>query len=156
MSNLADRDGTRTSTDPISRRRVLAGASLSLSLVAVAGCTTTPEQDPRVGDTTVTLTDTPRFDPERLSVTAGDRVLWVHEGQRPQTITAYERGLPAQGEYFASADVNGEIAARMLYPMVGALRPTETFAHTFTTPGTYQYFSIPAEGDGMLGTIVVR
>jgi len=38
----------------------------------------------------------------------------------------------------------------------GEIAPGATWNHTFTTPGTYQYFCEPHLSTGMVGTVIVR
>lgn len=139
-----------------SRRRVLAG--LCAGLAGATGCLGRSGRGgtPPTGDATVRLTGADRFDPETVSIRAGERVGWTHEGTRPQTVTAYEDRIPRLADYFASGGVGREVTARMLYPLVGGLTRGERYSHTFDVPGTYRYFSIPTESAGMTGTVVVE
>ncbi|WP_241997224.1 plastocyanin/azurin family copper-binding protein [Halorubrum sp. SD626R] len=36
------------------------------------------------------------------------------------------------------------------------MAPSENYEHTFEEPGTYEYFCIPHEGSGMVGTVRVK
>jgi plastocyanin len=96
-----------------------------------------------------------RFEPTEFEVSVGDTVVWGNTGSRGHSVTAYEDGLPAGADYFASGDFETETAARDGYPQ-GNVPSGETYEYTFETPGEYPYFCIPHERGGMVGTIVVR
>ena len=104
---------------------------------------------------TVRLTRAQAFEPATVRVAVGETVRWENEGQRPGTVTAYEDEIPPGAAYFASGGTKREIAARMLYPLVGALARGDRYHHRFETPGEYRYFSIPTESNGTRGTVVV-
>ncbi len=107
-------------------------------------------------DAVVEMTDEPRFDPRVLEVEPGTTVAWINETPRTQTVTASERSLPEGADYFASGGSRREAIATILYPIRGAVRTDEAFAHTFETPGTYEYYSIPSEHLGMDGRVIVE
>lgn len=141
-----------------SRRRVL--TALSAGVVGTAGCLGGNDEDgsegtPPAPDTTVRLVPGSEFDPPTVRVRPGGTVRWRHEGQRLQTVTAYEDRIPRGADYFASGGTEREVGARILYPMVGSLDRGDSYRHTFDRPGEYAYFSIPTEGRGMTGRVVV-
>jgi Plastocyanin len=140
----------------LSRRRLLAAGGAALA--GTAGCLGRREADgsDTSGDTTVTMAAPEGFAPSTVRVAPGDAVEWVHEGQRPHTVTAYEDRLPPGADYFASADVAREVTARVLYPVTGSLTQGDSYAHTFETPGTYHYFSVPVEADWGTAQVVVE
>ena len=84
--------------------------------------------------TTVEVVDN-AFDPESVTITAGDTVTWDVAGTNPHTITADD------GSFDQSVSTG------------------DTFEQTFDTPGTYAYYCRihgAAGGVGMSGTIVVE
>lgn len=95
------------------------------------------------------------FSPARITVSAGAEVTWVNDSGQAHTVTAYEDSLPEGAPYFASGGAPSEEAARADLS-AGLIRPGETFSVTFEVPGTYRYFCIPHEGQGMTGTVVVE
>jgi len=95
------------------------------------------------------------FTPREVTVAAGDTVTWEIEGDEAHTVTAYEDDLPEGAEYFATGGFGTEEAARDEIAD-GLISGGETFEFTFDQPGTYRYYCIPHEGDGMVGTIVVE
>lgn len=137
------------------RRRLLAGAGALAGFAATAGCLGGDEEPPPEPDATVRLTPDLRFVPETVRVAAGGTVRWENEGRRPGSVTAYEDEIPPGAAYFASGGTKREVAARMLYPLVGALARGDRYHHRFEMPGEYRYFSIPTEAQGTEGTVVV-
>jgi len=169
---------------PVSRRGVIrsaaAGATLAGAGAAGAGVgpadgRTTPTdagEDPTPMDAgktatatgggethTVDMTDSLAFEPERLTIAPGDTVVWENVGSLGHSVTAYEDEIPEGGDYFASGGFDGEQAARDAYkpgdPEAGDIPGGESYEHTFETEGVYEYFCIPHETAGMVGTIVV-
>jgi plastocyanin len=74
------------------------------------------------------------FAPANITVEPGTTVTWVQSGNNPHTTTSYD-GLWDSG---------------MLPGGSG-----QTFSFTFEEPGTYDYFCIPHEDLGMVGTVTV-
>ena len=74
------------------------------------------------------------FEPASVTVPAGSTVTWVHNGNNPHTTTSYD-GL------WDSGIIPGGSGG--------------TFSFTFNEPGTYEYFCIPHEDQGMVGTVTV-
>ncbi len=96
------------------------------------------------------------FEPETITVSAGDTVVWTNEAADPHTVTAVEEDLPADAEYFSSGDFSTEELATEDENLPAALIVSdETYSHTFTVPGTYRYYCIPHRDAGMTGTVTV-
>lgn len=95
------------------------------------------------------------FTPKEATVAVGDTVTWEIEGDEAHTITAYQDGIPDGADYFASGDFDSEEAATENLAD-GLIQGGETYEVTFDSPGTYRYYCIPHEADGMVGTIVVE
>jgi plastocyanin len=74
------------------------------------------------------------FEPANITVEPGTTVTWVQSGNNPHTTTSYD-GLWDSG---------------MIEPGSGG-----SFSFTFDEPGTFDYFCIPHESLGMLGTVTV-
>ena len=74
------------------------------------------------------------FDAPNVTVEPGTTVTWVQNGQNPHTTTSYD-GL------WDSGIIEGGSGG--------------TFSFTFEEPGTYGYYCIPHEAQGMTGTITV-
>lgn len=101
---------------------------------------------------TVEMVEGQRFDPESLTVAPGTTVEFVNVSSEAHTVTAYEGRAP---EPFSSGGFDSEEAARddLAEALVGQ---EASFEFTFDEPGTYEYFCIPHEDQGMKGTIVVE
>ncbi len=110
-------------------RRLLQLATLSLvALLAFAPAAWAQGQE-----VTVRMEDN-FFTPANITVEPGTTVTWVQSGDNPHTTTSYD-GLWDSG----------------LLP--GGSR--QTFSFTFEEPGTYDYFCIPHEDLGMVGSVTV-
>jgi plastocyanin len=96
-----------------------------------------------------------RFDPSTITINAGETVTWVSESDESHTVTAYGDEIPEDATYFASGGASNEEEARDSLSE-GLLESGDTFEVTFDRPGTYEYYCIPHESEGMKGTIVVE
>ena len=140
-----------------SRRALLAGVGASV-LGGLSGCTALSaggdggERSYDVGMTSQA------FRPYEITVNAGDRVVWKNTSVRNHSVTAYAEAIPKEAAYFASGEFESEKAARRAWRdgLGGVLRNGDTYAHTFEMPGRYDYFCIPHEQAGMVGTVIVE
>jgi plastocyanin len=96
-----------------------------------------------------------RFEPRAITVQAGDTVTWVNVTDETHTVTAYEDKIPEGADYFASGGSDSQEAASSDLT-AGLLKEGDEYEVTFEEPGTYEYFCIPHEADGMTGTVVVE
>ena len=126
-------------------KRILIVALLALCFVGACS-----DEEPNVD-----MTAEHSFDPESISVEANQTVTFTNDSNESHTVTAYEDGFLQGAEYFSSGDFSGEDEARANVAE-GLIRSGEGFNVTIGEPGTYSYFCIPHEGDGMIGTIVVE
>ena len=95
------------------------------------------------------------YEPASLTVSAGDTISFLNDTEESHTVTAYQDGVPDDGDYFSSGDLASEKAARA--NLAEALvKPGDTYEVTFEEPGTYDYFCIPHEDEGMKGSITVE
>ncbi|MFN2490467.1 MAG: plastocyanin/azurin family copper-binding protein [Actinomycetota bacterium] len=96
-----------------------------------------------------------RFAPQSITVKVGEPVTFTNESGEAHTVTAYEERIPDGARYFSSGGSSSESEARD--DIAAALiTEGETYEVTLDTPGTYEYFCIPHEQQGMKGTIVVK
>jgi plastocyanin len=110
-------------------RRLLQLATLSLvALLAFA-----PSAWAQGQEVTVRMEDN-FFEPANVTVEPGTTVTWVQSGDNPHTTTSYD-GL------WDSGMIEGGSGG--------------TFSFTFEEPGTYDYYCIPHEDLGMVGTVTV-
>ena len=120
---------------------------LLVALALAAGCSDESSSD----DPTVTMAEGQRFTPDVAVVQAGTTVTFVNESSEAHTVTAYD-GAPA---YFSSGGFGSEDEARD--NLAGGLIGQEgDYQVTFDEPGTYNYFCIPHEDQGMQGRIEVE
>jgi plastocyanin len=99
----------------------------------------------------VEMTDGQQFSPASLTVAPGTTVTFSNASSQAHTVTA--RGDAPS--YFSSGGFDSEEAARenLAEALVGQ---EGTYEVTLDEPGTYEYFCIPHEDQGMTGTIVVE
>jgi plastocyanin len=110
-------------------RRLLQLATLSfVALLAFAPAAWAQGQE-----VTVRMEDN-FFAPANITVEPGTTVTWVQSGDNPHTTTSYD-GL------WDSGMIEGGSGG--------------TFSFTFEEPGTYDYFCIPHEDLGMIGSVTV-
>lgn len=80
----------------------------------------------------------PFFDPDNVTISAGDTVLWTwRDESKGHSVTSGANGTP--DGLFDS----------------GVHLPPLTFSYTFPTPGTFEYFCTPHYSMGMVGTVHV-
>jgi plastocyanin len=111
-------------------RRLLKLATLSLVALLVFAPSAWAQGQEEV---TVRMEDN-FFDPANITVEPGTTVTWVQSGNNPHTTTSYD-GL------WDSGMIEGGSGG--------------TFSFTFEEPGTYDYFCIPHESLGMIGSVTV-
>lgn len=104
----------------------------------------------------VTMTGDLRFDPGEIRIETGQQVTWENESRVPHTASAYEESIPDGAAYFASGGYESEQAVRQSTSARGFLERGETYSYTFAVAGTYRYFCLPHEENGMTGTVVVE
>jgi plastocyanin len=145
-----------TTDDTMTRRGVL-GVAAGTTMAALAGCLTAgaesapdassaqPEPTDSAAVRMVTTSDGFHFEPHVVWVTPGGTVTWTLESGRHST-TAYH---PANDHPLRipqdAAPWNSGILSE-----TGA-----TFEHTFAIEGVYDYFCIPHESFGMVGSVIV-
>lgn len=96
---------------------------------------------------TVRMTSRDAFVPKTLTIKVGDTVVWENDSPGVHTVT----DNPA----FASAKQDASVPAGTEPFNSGPVEAGQQYSHTFTAPGTYKYFCVPHEADGMVGTIIV-
>ena len=78
------------------------------------------------------------YDPNPVTVTAGQNVTWINDDLDPHTVTSGAFGTEEAGEQFDS----------------GYMGPHRTFSHMFDETGEYQYFC--EIHPNMVGTVIVE
>ena len=105
--------------------------------------------------TEISMAEGQVFAPDELTVSAGDSVTWTNDSSEAHTVTAYDDKIPTGSTYFSSGGASSEDVARDELED-GLVAEGETYEFTFEEPGSYSYFCIPHEAQGMVGTIVVE
>jgi plastocyanin len=127
--------------------RALWGGLLAVVAAAVlGGCLVVVAEDPPAA--TVDMVQSLRFQPESVTIEAGQTVLWKNVSTVIHTVTcdpsvagnARDCALPQGAKAFNS----------------GSVEPGKTYSHKFTTPGDYRYFCIPHEMMGMVAEVKVK
>ena len=136
-------------------RRQFLKAAGSIAIAGIlAGCTDDSGGNGEAGNV-IDMNDDLKFVPDSFEVAVGETVTWKNVGSVEHSVTAYEDDIPEDAAYFASGGFDSESAARDAYPD-GSIAGDETYEHTFDTAGEYQYFCIPHEQAGMVGTLTVQ
>jgi len=98
------------------------------------------------------------FEPEALTIQQGETVAWEYVAGDPHNVVAYEDEIPEDAEYWASGGFENEEAAREGWENgEGVLHQSgQVYVHTFETTGTHEYFCVPHEAAGMVGSVTVE
>lgn len=140
-----------------SRRRFLVGIG-AVGMSALAGCSdVSGSNSSESDDYDVGMTAT-AFTPAKITISAGEKVVWQNTSSRGHTVTAYEDSIPEDADFFASGGFESEQKARDGFGngLGGVIDSGSSYSHTFEVPGTYEYVCIPHEQSGMVGTVVVE
>lgn len=130
-------------------RRELLAAAAGVG-AGLAGCLDTGTEVPENADVVVGPNTQLTFDPETLTVSAGETVMWFFASASHNVSCVPEHSgtasLPEGAEPFASYDGDNSMRTEPR----GA-----TYEHTFETPGEYRYVCVP-HAPSMAGTIRVE
>lgn len=99
-------------------------------------------------EVTIEMTDALKFSPEQVTIKVGGTITWENPSTVVHTATA-DPDKVADADHVSLPDGAEPWDS-------GFVQPGDSFSHTFTEPGTYEYVCIPHEGVGMAGTIVVE
>lgn len=113
-----------------------------------SGTTATGGSDIAVEEVTIKMTDALKFSPQQVRIKAGGTVTWENPSTVVHTATA-DPDKVADADHVSLPDGAQPWDS-------GFVQPGDSFSHTFTEPGTYEYVCIPHEGVGMAGTIIVE
>jgi plastocyanin len=137
---------TQTRRQFIAHLGMLGGAlGLAPLLQACGGTADSKQREP--DEAVVEMTDV-GFQPDLLTITIGQSVVWRNTGSMVHTTTSD----PDKAQQPAHAVLPE--GARSWDS--GLLREGESWRHTFEVVGDYTYFCIPHEAAGMVGRIVVK
>lgn len=139
------------SFDFCDRRTILRVSGAALATTGTAGCLSGQPST----DQTVTMTGDFGFDPKTATIEPGRTITWKNMSDVGHTATAYEDEIPDDATYFASGGFESEGSAKD-HTKEGLIAPDDEYEHTFEEAGTYEYYCIPHESSGMVGTVQVE
>jgi plastocyanin len=143
---------TLMQTTRLRARRRIVGAVAALAFVTLGlGCGAKADLESAMTDpnevVVIDMTDALTFVPRDVRVQVGQQVRWRNVSRVVHTVTAdpSRAGDPAHVNLPRGAEPfdTGDIA------------PGLEYSRKFSTPGRYEYFSVPHEAAGMLGTVEV-
>ncbi len=97
---------------------------------------------------TVHMTAANKFDPEKVTIKAGETVRWVNDNAGPSHTVTTDPSMVQNED-----DVEIPDGARPFSS--GIIKPGKFYQHTFEMPGIYRYACAPHEGSKMVGVVVV-
>ncbi len=97
---------------------------------------------------TVHMTAANKFEPEQVTIKAGEAVRWVNDNAGPAHTVTTDPSMVQNED-----DV--EIPGGAKPFSSGVIKPGKFYQHTFDVPGTYRYACAPHEGSKMLGVVLV-
>jgi plastocyanin len=97
---------------------------------------------------TVHMTAANKFNPEKVTIKAGEAVRWVNDAGGPSHTVTTDPSM-VQDENHVAIPEGAKIFSS------GAIGPGKSYQHTFEVPGIYRYACAPHEGNKMFGEIVV-
>ncbi|MEZ3114338.1 DUF5059 domain-containing protein [Halobaculum sp. MBLA0147] len=109
-------------------------------------------------DATVVDMKAVAFEPKEVTVSAGDTVAFVHEGGEAHNVVAYADKIPSDAPQWNSAGADSEAAAVEAWnaEKKGGVVSGQAYVRTFETPGEHEYYCVPHEMAGMVGTVIVE
>jgi len=156
LTTLITSSSVAATVRSIDRRRFLA-LTTSAAVATTAGCSLLASSPPAdeeakaAADVVVGPDGSMRFEPQAITVSAGETVTWYFATSNHNVACQ-----PGEGEHerhpdgadpFASFDA-GE-------PRTSTVPRGETFEHAFEVPGEYEYVCVPHVSLNMFGTVTV-
>ncbi|RYH03121.1 hypothetical protein EU805_05155 [Salipiger sp. IMCC34102] len=99
-------------------------------------------------DATVQMTSAQTFSPNAVTIRSGETVAF-------QNISTFGHSVSTEASTPAEQQVTRLPSGAAAFDS-GVIAPGETYTYTFTTPGTYRYFSESQVANGMVGTVIVN
>lgn len=146
MTSGEDRSSSRTAAVRLSRREALVALGATLLAACFSDRPGPTGNGNGGGAVTVDMTPQLTFEPETVTIEAGEAVTWRNTSSFAHTAT---------GDASKARDPSRVALPPGASPWdSGALGADEEFTMTFDVPGEYRYFCIPHEAQ-MVGTVVV-
>ena len=92
--------------------------------------------------------DAPMYQPDSIVIRVGQTVEWVNTGEVSHSVVDDPTRANKLDDVALPADVHTFSS--------GNVMPGGKFRHTFDLPGTYRYFCMSHEMDGMIGEVIVQ
>ena len=121
---------------------------LLLALPAASALGKHEADDQSAPAVTVHMNAANKFDPEKVTIKAGEAVRWVNDNAGPSHTVTTDSSMVQNED-----DVEIPDGAKPFSS--GVIKPGKFYQHTFDVPGTYRYACAPHEGSKMLGVVVV-
>lgn len=121
---------------------------LLLALPAASALSRHKAEDQSAPAATVHMTAANKFEPETVTIKAGEAVRWVNDNAGPAHTVTTDPSMVQNED-----DV--EIPGGAKPFSSGVVKPGKFYQHAFDVPGTYRYACAPHEGSKMLGVVVV-
>ena len=96
----------------------------------------------------VHMTAANKFDPEKVTIKAGEAVRWVNDNGGPSHTVTTDPSAVQDESHVQIPDGAKPFSS-------GVIGQGKFFQHTFDVPGTYRYACAPHEGSKMFGEVVV-
>lgn len=96
----------------------------------------------------VHMTAANKFDPEKVTIKAGEAVRWVNDSGGPSHTVTTDPSAVQDENHVQIPDGAKPFSS-------GVIGQGKFFQHTFDVPGTYRYACAPHEGSKMFGEVVV-
>jgi plastocyanin len=100
-------------------------------------------------DATIKMSDdTPMYQPEIVTIRAGQTIEWKNAGTVSHSVTDDAKRATRPDDALVPKNAKPFNS--------GNVMPGRTFRHTFTVPGRYRYFCLSHEVDKMVGEVIVQ
>ena len=94
--------------------------------------------------------------PVETRIRAGESITWTWNSAHCHSVTSVDPGFDSGFIYPVTPPESPRVLPGIFeYPILDDT-PTLSYTHTFTTPGTYEYFCVHHEAIGMRGVVVVQ
>lgn len=140
-----------TTRTPAPRRRPVWIAAALVLTAALVGWLTISDRGPAdasAASATVQMTNDMRFAPATVRIQAGATVTWRNTSSVGHTVTA-DPGLASDAAHVRLPEGASPFNS-------GNIPPGQSYSRTFEVAGSYTYFCVPHESQGMIGRIVVE
>ena len=97
---------------------------------------------------TVSITEGLKYKPDKVTVYVGDTIEWKNDAKEAHTVTVDAKLAKKKGDSELPKGAEGFNS--------GLIEPGKTYSHKFTVAGTYKYFCMGHEMQGLTGEVIVK